>query len=114
MTSNLQKCDCLNYCGDDPWLANGKADYCADHKAKVNQAALTEVIGWTLTAVNTPEPMHLVLGFSDESMEQIVVCSFDGAVWRYHDDELWFSGPKAWAKMPFGPRNTKWMKVRRV
>ena len=29
-------CDCLNFCGDDPWLANGKAKPC-DHSVRRTQ-----------------------------------------------------------------------------
>lgn len=106
--SSRPKCDCLNFCGDDPWLDKGKAEYCDDYKEKTNQAALREMITWALTAQKLPAPMSLVLGFSSDAMEQIVVCSFDGSVWRYHDNETWHSGPMAWAPMPFGPRNTQW------
>ena len=27
-------CDCLNYCGDDPWLKEGKSEYCEAHKKR--------------------------------------------------------------------------------
>ena len=27
-------CDCLNYCGDDPWLRSGKAKPCAEKIAR--------------------------------------------------------------------------------
>ena len=26
-----QACDCLNWCGDDPWLLTGRAVPCQDH-----------------------------------------------------------------------------------
>jgi hypothetical protein len=28
MNTSKVHCDCLNYCGDDPWLKDGRADYC--------------------------------------------------------------------------------------
>lgn len=28
-------CDCLNFCGDDPWLSSGLADYCRERKARM-------------------------------------------------------------------------------
>ena len=36
----MEKCDCLNYCGDDPWLFDGRADWCDPVKQNVakNQA----------------------------------------------------------------------------
>jgi len=27
------KCDCLNWCGDDPWLEDGRAKKCATYAA---------------------------------------------------------------------------------
>lgn len=33
MAKKLPPCDCLNYCGDDPWITKGKARPCA-HKIK--------------------------------------------------------------------------------
>lgn len=32
------KCDCLNYCGDDPWLAQGKAEPCEARKKRALEA----------------------------------------------------------------------------
>lgn len=29
-----EKCDCLNFCGDDPWIDKGKATPCAPYKRK--------------------------------------------------------------------------------
>jgi hypothetical protein len=26
------KCDCINDCGDDPWIAQGKCEPCKDYK----------------------------------------------------------------------------------
>lgn len=31
----METCDCLNYCGDDPWVVNGKVRPC---KRAVDQA----------------------------------------------------------------------------
>lgn len=36
-------CDCLNFCGDDPWLAKGKAVPC-DHKTAQGIAARLKAI----------------------------------------------------------------------
>ena len=33
------KCDCLNYCGDDPWLNDGRAEPCEESKACEKKAA---------------------------------------------------------------------------
>lgn len=33
----LPACDCLNYCGDDPWLKNGKAAECEKMKLRREQ-----------------------------------------------------------------------------
>lgn len=27
-----ERCDCLIYCGDDPWLKDGRAEPCAEKK----------------------------------------------------------------------------------
>jgi len=40
--SNQKKivpCDCLNWCGDDPWLKKGKSEPCARAKFRAEQAA---------------------------------------------------------------------------
>lgn len=33
-------CDCLNACGDDPWLADGRSEPCDKFKAQKARAAL--------------------------------------------------------------------------
>lgn len=33
----LPACDCLNFCGDDPWLASGKAEPCDAVKRRKRQ-----------------------------------------------------------------------------
>lgn len=38
MCKQLPPCDCLNYCGDDPWIAQGKAQAC-EHKIKRDKEA---------------------------------------------------------------------------
>jgi hypothetical protein len=32
MKGEVSKCDCLNECGDDPWLRTGKAEPCDGRK----------------------------------------------------------------------------------
>jgi hypothetical protein len=32
-------CDCLNYCGDDPWLRDGRSMPCLSYAAREKQAA---------------------------------------------------------------------------
>jgi hypothetical protein len=34
-----EPCDCLNYCGDDPWLADGRSYPCAEKKRSDAAAA---------------------------------------------------------------------------
>lgn len=34
------KCDCLNDCGDDPWLKDGRADPCEHLRERQQQAAI--------------------------------------------------------------------------
>lgn len=109
----LPKCDCLNLCGDDPWIAKGKADYCDHHKAKEKAAALQESIAWKLVSDQLPDLNHVVLWFNFETAKRVNECYFDGTVWRFQDnDEIWVSSPVAWSRLPHGPRNTPWMKVR--
>lgn len=31
----MKKCDCLNFCGDDPWLQDGRAAPCDKLKARI-------------------------------------------------------------------------------
>jgi hypothetical protein len=43
MTSRGEKperCDCLNWCGDDPWLKDGRAEGCERYKARIAVKAL--------------------------------------------------------------------------
>lgn len=109
----LPKCDCLNYCGDDPWLDKGKAHHCDDFKAREKAAALVEMIAWKLPTDAMPDDDIVVLGFFDEIEE-------GEPIWPcLHVDNQWLIAdgfptkpPKAWATMPAGPRNTRWMTVR--
>jgi hypothetical protein len=39
VTKKLPACDCLNYCGDDPWLKSGKSRYCQEYLAKQQKIA---------------------------------------------------------------------------
>lgn len=113
MTNAPHKCDCLNYCGDDPWLANGKAEHCDNYKAAVKAEAMIESIHWKLPSDQMPDVGHLVIGFKADMMKRVNECYFDGAVWRLQDDHtIWMEGPTAWAHLPHGPVNTPWMKVR--
>lgn len=34
MNTDKVPCDCLNYCGDDPWLKEGKAEHCKQWKKR--------------------------------------------------------------------------------
>lgn len=34
---SLPPCDCLNWCGDDPWLKDGRAEPCQERKDKERQ-----------------------------------------------------------------------------
>lgn len=45
------KCDCLNHCGDDPWLKTGKAVPCepAQQQARDEQARAEQLQADTLT-----------------------------------------------------------------
>lgn len=109
----LPKCDCLNWCGDDPWLDKGKAAHCDEFKAKAKAATLFESIAWKLPDDSLPTDNVVVLGFFDEQNEGEPVwpcLRFDGR-WLIADG-MPTEPPKAWATMPAGPRNTPWMKVR--
>lgn len=111
--SSLPKCDCLIWCGDDPWLTKGKAEYCDHFKQKEKKAALLEVIRWTLVADQLPDADETVLGFFDPAdSEPVWLCFLDGEQWRLADG-MPTPAPVAWSSMPSGPRNTPWMKVRR-
>jgi hypothetical protein len=35
----MTKCDCLNECGDDPWLRSGKSDPCDSRKRSLAESA---------------------------------------------------------------------------
>lgn len=35
----LPPCDCLNWCGDDPWLQDGRAEPCQDRKDRERREA---------------------------------------------------------------------------
>lgn len=111
----MMACDCLNWCGDDPWLANGKAERCDYHKEKMKAAALTETFQWKLPAESMPEDDIVVLGFFDvdNEGEPVWPCLHVNGQWRIADG-FPTNPPKAWAKMPGGPRNTPWMTVRGV
>lgn len=36
---NKPPCDCLNWCGDDPWLNDGRAEPCQERKERERRAA---------------------------------------------------------------------------
>lgn len=38
----MDKCDCLNECGDDSWLRDGRAEPCADRKREIERLAQRE------------------------------------------------------------------------
>ncbi|UCV02341.1 hypothetical protein [Dechloromonas denitrificans] len=42
MTTEKPACDCLNWCGDDPWLRDGRAEPCAE--AKKREADRQEIL----------------------------------------------------------------------
>mgnify|MGYP003395964714 CR=1 FL=1 len=42
MPARKVPCDCLNWCGDDPWIKKGKAELCAAAKFRAEQAAKME------------------------------------------------------------------------
>ncbi len=115
MSKNLPKCDCLNLCGDDPWLSKGKAEYCDHYKTKEKKAALVEMLSWKLPDEAMPADDIVVLGFFDDQVEGEPVwpCLHTNGQWRMADG-MPTAAPKAWAKMPAGPRNTPWMAVRRA
>ena len=45
------KCDCLNYCGDDPWLKDGRAEHCERWKKNHEEASFKEKESEELTAL---------------------------------------------------------------
>lgn len=109
----LPKCDCLNLCGDDPWLVKGKAAHCDHFKAREKAAALVETLRWRLPNDELPAADVVVLGFFDDlnEGEPVWPCVCVGNEWLIADG-MPTKAPKAWAPMPAGPRNTPWMKVR--
>lgn len=40
MRPDSRRCDCLNWCGDDPWLVDGRVDPCEHRQALLAAAAL--------------------------------------------------------------------------
>lgn len=36
---NKPPCDCLDWCGDDPWLKDGRAETCQERKERERRAA---------------------------------------------------------------------------
>lgn len=38
----MEKCDCINYCGDDPWLKDRKVMPCAARINEDHEAALRD------------------------------------------------------------------------
>lgn len=113
MSKPLPKCDCLNWCGDDPCLAKGKAEYCDHYKKQAKESALIEVIAWKLPADEMPDDDIVVLGFfgEDDQSEPVWPCLHVGESWLIADGYP-TPPPKAWADMPGGPVNTPWMTVR--
>lgn len=109
----LPKCDCMNLCGDDPWLGKGKSDHCDYFKAKEKKAALVEMTSWNLPEESMPADNVIVLGFFDDQNEGEPVwpCLRFNGKWLIADG-MPTNPPKAWAPMLRGPRNTPWMKVR--
>lgn len=69
----MEKCDCLNFCGDDPWLQSGKAAPC-DRMAARTKAELerAHVVGVTRTMDG---PQALVIYFdrrpTDDDMRRV-------------------------------------------
>lgn len=54
--AKLRKCDCLNYCGDDPWIRQGKAAPCESLQRILDEAkavAVERVKGKPLQVVVT-------------------------------------------------------------
>lgn len=41
----MEKCDCLNYCGDDPWLARGKAHPCERRAEQILNENIGQITG---------------------------------------------------------------------
>lgn len=103
----LPPCDCLNFCGDDPWLKQGRAAKCADLQASEHRARATELLRWRdVPGAELPDAEMTVL---------VELAGDDEPVWLgYWTGDCWHTvagGPFAgqvtgWADMPAG-RNGK-------
>jgi len=69
------KCDCLHHCGDDPWLAAGRAEPCRHFKARQSKekqeaerrAAAAALPGKLLKALKVAE--DFMAGFEDDEVQ---------------------------------------------
>lgn len=100
----LERCDCLNSCGDDPWLKSGKADYCEHHKKQVAMLALIEKIHWTKTTDRLPDSNETVHIFTPGEEEPVWLGFHDGKKWFLIDGfPLKKNAVTYWTPMLRGP-----------
>ncbi len=77
--SATPKCDCLNHCGDDPWLKDGRAEPCEkllaaqlQEKEAVEQIKKVKQIAARYETNGTLSPLELII-MLDKRVEQLVI-----------------------------------------
>lgn len=100
-----RKCDCLNWCGDDPALHDGRADPC-DHRIKIEQAAaeraLWRLCHWKDVNKELPDADETVLVATIDNTEPVWLGYYDGERWL--DVEGIPVKVAHWAPMPEAPK----------
>lgn len=77
------KCDCLNYCGDDPWLNDGRAEPCKSRKSREDRKADIEN-NWKLVPI---APDKRMIGAAEQiirecyDMDRVQASLCAAAVW---------------------------------
>jgi len=100
-----RKCDCLNWCGDDPALHDGRADPCAD-RIRIEQAAaeraLWRLCQWKDVTRGLPDADETVLVALIDNSEPVWLGYHNGSAWC--DVEGRIVRVSHWAPLPEAPK----------
>lgn len=100
-----RKCDCLNWCGDDPGLHDGRADPCEDRIKSQQEAAeraLWRLCRWKDVNKELPDADETVLIATIDNTEPVWLGYYDGERWL--DVEGIPVNVSHWAPMPEAPK----------
>lgn len=102
---NNRQCDCLNRCGDDPWLKDGRVDKCNDLiriEQEAAERALWRLCRWKDVNQELPDADETVLVATIDNTEPVWLGYYDGERWL--DAEGIPVNVSHWAPMPEAPK----------